>query len=397
MQMAHRPNFRPGTVRPTYLWPAQPLKSFYFLIILFALTNCTDKKNVQLTVGCEIGDLKIEEIVDGIAVPFGMDFLTDNELIITNRPTGEVLLVDIDTGSKQNIKGIPPSFLQGDGGALDILVHPEYDKNGWIYFSHSVGDSVRSTMVVDRFKLENDSVYNRQRIFTAVPYYKEPNHFGNRMAIKEGYLYFSMGDRYFLRDSSQYLSNHLGKVLRIHDDGRIPLDNPYVDSIGARPEIWSIGHRNPQGLTIHPETKDVWEHEHGPLGGDEVNVINSANNYGWPIICHGIDYDGTPIGGGQTHKKGMEQPVHFYTPSIAPSGMTFYFNDDIPEWDGNLFIGGMALRHLNRLVIENMKVIHEERLLQDLNVRVRNVKQGPDGHLYIAVDGGKILRIIPRN
>lgn len=370
------------------------LKHIFNIYLLSLFISCNSKLP-QTIISSEIGDLIVEEIGDSILIPFGMDFLPDNKLIITNRPTGEVLVVDIDTGSKQNIKGIPRSFLQGDGGALDILVHPEYDKNGWIYYSHSVGDSVRSTMVIDRFKLENDSVYNRQRIFTTVPYYKEPNHFGNRMAIKEGYLYFTMGDRYFLRDSSQYLSNHLGKVLRIHDDGRIPLDNPYVDSIGARPEIWSIGHRNPQGLTIHPETKDVWEHEHGPLGGDEVNVINSANNYGWPIICHGIDYDGTPIGGGQTHMKDMEQPVHFYTPSIAPSGMTFYFDKNIPEWDGNLFIGGMALRHLNRLVIENMKVIHEERLLQDLNVRVRNVKQGPDGHLYIAVDGGKILRIIP--
>lgn len=366
----------------------------YQLIMLSLFFSCN--KLPQTIISSEIGDLMVQEIGDSIPIPFGMDFLPDNKLIVTNRPTGEVFLVDIGTGSKQNIKGIPPSFNQGDGGALDILVHPEYEQNGWIYFSHSVGDSVRSTMVVDRFKLQNNSVYNRQRMFTALPYFKEPNHFGNRMAIMDGYLYITMGDRYFLRDSAQSLSNHLGKVLRLHDDGRIPLDNPFLDSLNARPEIWSIGHRNPQGLTFHPETQELWEHEHGPLGGDEVNVLRRAKNYGWPVIGHGIDYDGTPIGSGQTHRSGMEQPVHFYTPSIAPSGMTFYFNKNIPEWDGNLLIGGMALRHLNRLVIENMKVIHEERLLQELDMRIRNVKQGPDGHLYVAVDGGKLIRIIPK-
>jgi glucose/arabinose dehydrogenase len=344
----------------------------------------------------ETGDLLVEEIADSIGVPFGMDFLPGQKLIVTNRPTGEVFIINIETGIKNRVKNIPSSLSRADGGALDILVHPDYDKNGWIYFSHSIGDTMRSTMVVDRFKLANDSVYNRQRIFTTIPYYKEPNHYGSRMAIKDSYLYFTMGDRYYLRDSAQSLSNHLGKVLRIHDDGRIPTDNPYVDSIWARPEIWSLGHRNPQGLTIHPKTGELWEHEHGPLGGDEVNLISRTQNYGWPVICHGIDYDGTPIGEGLIHKDGMQPPVHYYTPSIAPSGMTFYLNEDHPDWNGNLFIGGMALRHLNRLVLDHGKVLHEERMLQDLNARVRNVKQGPDGYLYIAIDGGKILRITPR-
>jgi glucose/arabinose dehydrogenase len=184
-----------------------------------------------------------------------------------------------------------------------------------------------------------------------------------------------MGERYFLRDSAQTLTNHLGKVLRVFEDGKVPPDNPFVNVKGALPEIWSYGHRNPQGLTINPVTGALWEHEHGPKGGDEINIIKRALNYGWPVICYGIDYDGKPIGAGITEREGMEQPLYYYVPSIAPSGMEFYSSDVIPQWKGNLFIGAMALKHLNRLVIKDNKVIKEDRLLIDKNWRVRCVRQ----------------------
>jgi glucose/arabinose dehydrogenase len=215
--------------------------------------------------------------------------------------------------------------------------------------------------------------------------------------LKDGYLYIGMGEKTDLKDSAQTVNNHLGKVLRIYEDGKIPQDNPFVHTPNAKPEVWSYGHRNPNGLTINPNTGELWEHEHGPMGGDEINIIKPGLNYGWPVITYGLNYDSTKVGEGISEKEGMEQPIYYYKPSIAPSGMQFYTSDVIPAWKGNLFIGAMALKHLNRLVIENNKVIKEERLLTDKGWRVRSVKQGPDGYLYIGVDGGKILRIMPNN
>jgi glucose/arabinose dehydrogenase len=251
--------------------------------------------------------------------------------------------------------------------------------------------------VVDRATLEGTRIVNSERLFKALPYYKEPNHFGCRLLLKNGFLFITMGERYFLRDSAQTLSNHLGKVLRINEDGSIPGDNPFIGNKGALPEIWSYGHRNPQGLILNPLTDEVWEHEHGPKGGDEINIIRPTLNYGWPVICHGIDYDGTPIGEGITQKDGMEQPLYYYVPSIAPSGMEFYTADEMPQWKGNLFIGAMALTHLNRLVLEGNKVIKEDRLLAEKKWRIRCVRQGPDGFLYIGVDKGRIHRIKPKD
>jgi glucose/arabinose dehydrogenase len=204
-----------------------------------------------------------------------------------------------------------------------------------------------------------------------------------------------MGERYFLRDSAQTLSNHLGKILRVFEDGSIPPDNPFVNVRGDLPEIWSYGHRNAQGLAINPTTGELWEHEHGPKGGDEINVIKPTLNYGWPVICYGIDYDDKPIGDGITGKEGMEQPLYYYVPSIAPSGMEFYSSETIPQWKGNLFIGAMALKHLNRLVIDDNKVIKEERLLVEKEWRVRCVRQGPEGYLYLGIDTRGIVRIKP--
>ena len=365
--------------------------SFGCLVLLLACRSEKSKWHFE----SEAGPLLLEVVADSIRVPFGMSFLPNGKMLVTNRFAGDILLLDTHTGKQQQLKSVPQSYSQLDGGALDILPHPDYSKNGWIYFSHSIGDSIKSTMSVVRGKLQGDSLTNIQHIFTALPYFKAPSHYGTRMAIKDGYLFFTMGDRYDLKDSAQTLGNHLGKVMRIFDDGSIPKDNPFYGREDAKPEIWSYGHRNPQGLIFHPETEELWLHEHGPKGGDELNLIHPGLNYGWPIICHGIDYDDTPIGDGITHKEGLEQPVHYYTPSIAPSGMEFYTGDKFPAWHGNLFIGAMAKTHLNRLVIKGNKVIQEERLLEEFGHRVRSVKQGPDGFLYIGIDGGRILRIRP--
>jgi glucose/arabinose dehydrogenase len=315
--------------------------------------------------------------------------------LVTDRVVGHIVVVNTETGEKQYVEDVPAVVGHGDSGMLDILVHPDYEKNGWIYFSCVTGDTTSNTLVVDRAKLDGLRLVQRERLFTALPWYKRPLHQGTRLVLKDGYLFFGMGEKTDLKDSAQTLSNHMGKIIRIFEDGKIPPDNPYVNRPKAKPEVWSYGHRNPNGLTINPFTNELWEHEHGPKGGDEINIIKPTLNYGWPVISYGVNYNDTPINGGLTEKEGMEQPIYYYKPSIAPSGMQFYTSDVIPAWKGNLFIGAMVLKHLNRLEIKDNKVVNEERLLTDKNWRVRSVKQGPDGYLYFGVDGGKIFRIMP--
>ena len=368
---------------------------FLLIVLIICVFSCSQRETFPLE--NDGNSLELEVVTDSISVPFGVAFLPDGKLLVTDRSKGTLILVDVDNGERTTIGGLPPVFVSADGGMLDIIVHPDFDKNHIIFYSYSIiREDSTSTMAVDRATLERNRIINRERIFTALPYYKEPNHFGCRLLLKDGYLFVTMGERYFLRDSAQTLSNHLGKVMRVFEDGSIPPDNPYINTNGALPEIWSYGHRNPQGLAINPVTGELWEHEHGPKGGDEINIIKPAVNYGWPVICHGIDYDGKPIGEGITEKEGMEQPLYYYVPSIAPSGMEFYTADVIPQWKGNLFIGAMALKHLNRLVIRNDSVIKEDRLLTDKDWRVRCVRQGPDGFLYIGIDKGRILRVKPR-
>lgn len=362
----------------------------------FFILSCEKKKEKEFFLIESDGvKLRVEVVTDSIIIPFGMDFLPDGRLMVTDRVVGNIVLVDTKTGERKLVEGVPKVVGAGDCGMLDILVHPDYKNNGWIYFSYTEGDTNSNTMVVDRAKLDGLRLSQRERLFTALPFYKKPLHHGTRLVLKDGYLFFGMGEKTDLKDSAQTLSNHLGKVLRIFEDGRVPPDNPYVDTPGARPEIWSYGHRNPNGLTINPYTGELWEHEHGPKGGDEINIIKPTLNYGWPLISYGVNYDDTPVNTGLSDMPGMQQPVYYYRPSIAPSGMQFYTSDVIPSWKGNLFIGSMVLTHLNRLVIENNKVVREERLLGDKKWRVRSVKQGPDGFLYLGVDGGKILRIMP--
>lgn len=363
------------------------------IIVVLLVTACKNESKHN-----PIGPVEfaVETVTDSIEVPFGMEFLPNGTMLVSNRIQGSILMVNTEDGSKKTLKGVPDSYCMVDGGALDILLHPDFNSNNLLYYAHSIGDSTASTLAIERAELVGDSLQNIRRIFTALPYYKDPSHYGTRMQLRDGYLYFTMGERFFLSDSAQTLSNHLGKVMRIYEDGSIPEDNPFIYTEGALPEIWSYGHRNPQGLAFHPDTNELWMHEHGPKGGDEVNLVRPGKNYGWPLVCFGVNYDGTPVGDGKSEGEGLEPPLYHYTPSIAPSGMIFYTGDSFPQWKGDLLIGALALRHMNRLDLENGKIVAEERLLEDLEKRIRVIKEGPDGNLYLGVDGGSILRIKPK-
>jgi aldose sugar dehydrogenase len=364
------------------------------LMLLSTITfSCKEKK--EWIVPSEEVNLKIEVIAEGITIPFGLAFLPNGQLLVSDRPSGKIMIVDIESGEKTEVNNVPKVVTQGDGGMLDIFPHPDFEHNNTIFYAYAFQDTQGGSLAVESATLQHNSLSQRKRVFTGRPYYPSYNFFGSRLLVKDGYVFITTGVNKAYQDSAQLLTNHLGKIMRVRENGGVPEDNPFIGVTGALPEIWCVGTRNPQGLTSNPFTNEIWENEHGPKGGDEINVIQPGKNYGWPVITLGTEYDGTPVGQGLTHQEGMEQPLYHYTPSIAPSGMEFYTGNAFPMWKGNLFVGSMVLTHLNRLVIKDNKVIHEERLLKDQKWRVRSVRQGPDGFLYIGVDGGMILRIRP--
>jgi glucose/arabinose dehydrogenase len=337
----------------------------------------------------------VDTVATEISIPFGMAFLPDGHMLVTDRSNGKIWKVNPKTKAKTAIGNAPVVHAKGQGGMLDIALHPDFAKNGWIYLSYSAAQDGLNGTVVERFKLKNDQRTDVERLFTCSPFFKNDAHYGSRLVFDKGYLFFTIGERSALRDSAQTLTNHFGKVIRIHDDGRVPADNPFVNTPGAKPEIWSYGHRNPQGLFLNPMTGELLESEHGPKGGDELNVVKSGRNYGWPIITYGTEYSGQPINNGKTEQEGLQQPLKYYKPSIGPSGLLVYTGNEFPAWKGNVFTGALALMHLNRLVVEGGNVVKEERLFQGKNWRVRNVEQGPDGYIYFGVDGGSVMRIRP--
>ena len=368
--------------------------------VLIVLSHCnfpSEKIGGQIFHSEEY-DLSIDTIATGLKTAFGMDWLPGGTAIITERGRKDtsISVLDPATGKITRLCNVPSTYTSSDAGMLDIKVHPDYAENGWIYFAYCIlkGDST-STLVVDRARIDGSCIRDIQRLFEVKPWFKSSGHFGCRMQIRDGYLFLSMGERYIARDSAQTLTNHFGKIIRLRDDGSIPADNPFVQTKNALPEIWSYGHRNPQGMSIHPVTGDLWINEHGPQGGDEINIVMPGFNYGWPVITYGEEYGGGRIGEGISHKDGMQQPVHYYVPSIAPGGMIFYNGNVFARWKNNILSGALALKHLNRLVIENNKVVKEERILTHQNWRIRTVSQGPDGYVYISIDKGMILRLKP--
>jgi glucose/arabinose dehydrogenase len=301
------------------------------------------------------------------------------------------------------IAGVPAVFDSVDAGMLDVVVHPDFSRNHLIYYAFVEASDSGRTTVVERAELGENPIRltSRQRLFAAYPAAGGVNHFGSRLLLRDGYLFITLGER-DVRELAQELWTDHGKIVRLFDDGRIPRDNPFVGRPGARPEIWSLGHRNPHGLAVHPQTGELWETEHGPLGGDEVNVIRRGANYGWPVITYGREYEGHAIGDGRNEFPGMEQPRHHYSSSAALSGMMFYAGSAFPQWRGNLFVGAMTPRYLGRLIVEPGRPVREERLLLEKRWRVRVVQQGPDGFIYLGVErsardasDGLIVRLRP--
>ncbi len=340
-------------------------------------------------------DFRVDTVVDGLDVPWGLTFLPNGDLLITERK-GE--LYRFSKGEMFGpIAGLPAIIEKGQGGLMDIELHPDYTVNGWIYFTFAKPgpDGNSANTAVGRAKLKNDALYDYEELFVATPWSNRGQHFGSKLAFDgKGHLFFGVGERGNRDENPQTLTNHSGKIHRIHDDGSIPSDNPFVNRPEAMPSIYSYGHRNPQGTVIHPETGEIWESEHGPKGGDEINLIKPGLNYGWPVISYGINYNGTTFTD-ITEKEGMEQPVHYYVPSIAPCGMTFVTSDRYGGWNNNLLLGSLSFRYLERVVLDEHKVVHTEKLLDGIG-RVRNVKVSPDGYVYVAIEKpGKILKLVP--
>ncbi len=337
---------------------------------------------------------QVEIVATGLRAPAGLSFLPDGRLLVADRPLGKMSIYDPGHRTLTPIEGVPPVHGLVDGGQLDVLVHPDYARNGWIYLALSIEVPGGNTTVVDRARIVDNRLIDRQRLFSAKPVIANSNEFGSRLVLDRGYLFVTLGQRN-LPANAQDLGSDLGKVIRLREDGSVPPDNPFARRPGALPEIWSYGNRNAVGLALDPETGTLWEHEHGPLGGDEINIIRRGRNYGWPVIGYGVNYDGTPVGAGITRQNGMEQPVYYYDPDIAPSGMILYSGKAFPRWRHSLFIGSLALHLLDRLVIDGDRVLHEERLLTDRHWKVRAVQEAPDGSLYIGVDGGYLARLSP--
>ncbi len=336
-----------------------------------------------------------EVITNEITQPWGIDFLPNGDMLVTDK-SGKVYRVK--NGKATEISGAPEVLFDGQGGLLDITVHPNYSENGWIYFSYAKGGKNNSegkelaTTAISRAKLKGNALTDMQEVFEAQPWSLKRGHYGSRIVFdKDGYMFFSVGERQNRDENPQTLRNHLGKIHRTLDDGSAPDDNPFRSSPIAMPTIYSYGHRNPQGLVISPDGT-IWEVEHGPKGGDELNIIQPGKNYGWPVISYGINYNGTSFTD-ITEKDGMVQPENYWVPSIAPCGMEFVTSKKYGDLEGDILVGSLKFSYLNRCVMENGKVVKEEKLLEGIG-RVRAVEQAPDGTIYVGVENVGILKLV---
>jgi glucose/arabinose dehydrogenase len=366
-------------------------------------TACTPKESpvesteTAFTTQTEKMLIKVDTLYDKFENPWGMTWLGDGRMLVTERK-GEILIFKDDKFTGEKVQGLPPVHHVNQAGLLDIAVHPKFAENGWIYIAYAKNfeDSTAATTIM-RFKLEGNNAVEQQDLITAGPAWKGGRHFGSRIVFdNEGYMYFSNGDKGNIPMNAQDLTNAHGKVHRVKDDGSIPSDNPFVDSTGAVASIWSYGNRNPQGLYFDKANNVLWETEHGPKGGDELNKIEKGKNYGWPVISYGINYNGsilTEI----SEKPGMEQPIHYWVPSIATSGVTVVTSDKYPGWKGNILVGALAKQHIARIVLKEDKLSVEEKLLPGIG-RVRQVAESPDGYIYAITEiTGLLVKIMPVN
>jgi aldose sugar dehydrogenase len=341
------------------------------------------------------GIVHVETLAVGLEHPWALTFLPDGRMLVTERP-GRVRIVDERGGLSEPLEGVPSVLARGQGGLLDVKLDPRFANNRLVYLSYAEpGENGTAGTAVARGRLASNRLEDLEIIYRQHPKVKGENHFGSRLVFgSDGTLFVTQGDRFEYRDKAQDLSSGLGKIVRLHRDGTVPGDNPFVGKPGARPEIWSYGHRNIQAAAVHPHTGQLWTVEHGARGGDELNHPEAGKNYGWPVITYGVDYSGASIGEG-TAKLGMEQPVYYWDPVIAPSGMIFYTGDAFPDWKGSLLVGSLKPGLLVRLTLQQDQVVREERYLGDLRERIREVQQGSDGLLYLLTDSsnGRILRL----
>ena len=345
--------------------------------------------------------IRVQTVADGLDHPWAIAFLPDGSMLVTER-SGALRHVTAAGEVSEPIAGVPEVDARGQGGLLDVTLDPDFAENRRVYVSYAeAGDGGNGTAVARGVLAEDLAALGQvEVIFRQQPKVDSTKHFGSRIVFDgEGHVFVTMGERSDeeFREQAQDLDSHLGKIVRINPDGSVPQDNPFVGQDGALPEIWSYGNRNVQAAAINPETGVLWEIEHGPRGGDELNIIEPGVNYGWPVVSLGVNYGGSPVGSGEPHAEGMRDSIYHWTPVIAPSGMIFYGGDAFPAWQGNLFVGGLRSTALVRLELDGDSVMAEERLLEDLDLRIRDVAEGPDGAIYVITDesDGEILRIAP--
>jgi len=372
------------------------MKQLLFLSAIFSFTflSCkAQEKANDIPLQSEVVNYTFEKVVDGIDIPWAMAWLPDGRMLVTEKSG---TLYSVKNQVKSVIQNVPSVVVRGQGGLLDVAVHPNFEKNNWIYltFASAKGEEKGVNTELIRAELKDNTLVNLQTLYKATPNTTRGHHFGSRIVFdRDGFLYFTIGDRGNHPENPQDITRDGGKVYRIHDDGKIPADNPFVNQENAKKAVFSYGHRNPQGMALHPVTGQIWTHEHGPQGGDEINIVKKSANYGWPVITYGIDYDGSTISK-LTEKTGMEQPLYYWTPSIAPSGMAFVSSNKYPDWKGHLLVGSLKFQYLELLKLDGEKVIGRQKIATDLG-RLRDVRQGPDGYIYIAVEGKGIFKITP--
>lgn len=371
-------------------------KRFLLLLGFIVFTACPMSKETsenKFELSENIRNYKVKTVVDNLSNPWGMTWLPDGSMLITEKK-GD--LIHFKNGKKTKVGNVPEVYNRGQGGLLDVELHPKYVENGWIYITYSSpqGQGNGGNTCLIRCKLKGNSLTNIEKLYKAAPNSTRGQHFGSRIEFdNEGFLYFSIGDRGDRDVNPQDITRDCGKIYRLHDDGRIPSDNPFADRPNAKKAIFTYGNRNPQGMAMHPVTGKIWMHEHGPKGGDEINIVKKGANYGWPVVSYGVNYSGSKFTE-ETSRPGMEQPIHYWTPSIAPCGMAFVTGDRYPEWKGHLLVGSLKFNYVELLKFEGDKITSREKIAEDVG-RVRNVKMGPDGYIYIGVEGQGIVKLIP--
>lgn len=341
-------------------------------------------------------DYQIDTVTDGLEWPWSLSFLPDGRMLVTERG-GDLHMVEDGTLIEEPVAGVPDVYANSQGGLFEALPHPDYSDNGWIYLSYAHGTPEANGTRVARARLDGRTLTDLEVLFTSAPSKDTPVHYGGRMAwLPDGTLVLGLGDGFDYREAAQRLDSHLGSIVRIRDDGSVPDDNPFVGRPDARPEIWSYGHRNVQGLAWDHERGLLWQHEHGPRGGDEINRIRPGENYGWPVATEGIDYSGARITP-YTEQPGMVDPLRVWTPSIAPAGLAVYRGEPFADWDGDLLVSALAARELRRVELDGDAIVDEHVMLRELGERLRDVRVGPDGMIYVLTDAadGRLLRLTP--